>query len=120
MPIEETFRDWHTGGGVRAAGVALPTRGMVDRLIGVVCLTYSLQMQLGQRVRTDPCRQPRCAQWTVTGRMSWFWCGQHLLRDVGYEWSEWLAHPWETVEVIGGTAAAVPDVDALDVDREAA
>ena len=37
MPIEETFRDWHSGWGVRAAVVDLPTEAMVDRLIGVVC-----------------------------------------------------------------------------------
>jgi hypothetical protein len=38
MPIEETFRDWHTGWGVRAAVSKLPTTAMVERLIGVVCL----------------------------------------------------------------------------------
>src|SRR5262245_2049894 len=53
-PIEETFRDWHSGWGVRAAAVALPTEAMVDRLIGVVCVTDSLQMQLGQRFSADP------------------------------------------------------------------
>ena len=37
MSIEETFRDWHSGWGVRAAVVALPTAAMVDRLIGMVC-----------------------------------------------------------------------------------
>jgi hypothetical protein len=120
MPIEETFRDWHTGWGVRAAVVALPTRGMVDRLIGVVCLTYSLQMQLGQRVRTDPGGQQRCAQWTVTGRVSWFWCAQQLFVDPGYDWSGWLVQQWETLEAPGATVVPVPDVDALDVDREAA
>jgi len=31
MPIEETFRDWHHGWGVRAAVVKLPTAVMVDR-----------------------------------------------------------------------------------------
>jgi hypothetical protein len=41
MSIEETFRDWHSGWGVRAAVVDLPTETMVDRLIGVVCLPES-------------------------------------------------------------------------------
>jgi hypothetical protein len=97
MPIEETFRDWHNGWGVRAAVVALPTAAMVDRLIGVVCLTYSLQMLLGQRLSTDPVGQQRRAQWTVTDRVSWFWCGQRLFDDPGYEWSGWLAQQWESL-----------------------
>src|SRR5215468_9371865 len=81
MPIEETFRDWHSGWGVRAAVVDLPTEAMVDRLIGVVCVTYNLQMHLGQRVSVDPRGQQRRAQWTVTDRVSWFWCGQRLFDD---------------------------------------
>jgi hypothetical protein len=104
MPIEETFRDWHTGWGVRAAVVKLPTEAMVDRLIGVVCLTYNLQMHLGQRVSVDPIGQQRRAQWTVTGRVSWFWCGQRLFDDPGYEWSGWLAQQWES---LGQPVAAV-------------
>src|SRR5919198_1418176 len=48
LAIEETFRDWHSGWGVRTVVVALRTETRVDRLIGVVCLTYSLQMSLGQ------------------------------------------------------------------------
>ena len=39
MAIEETFRDWHSGWGVRAVVMALPRETMVDRLIGVVCIT---------------------------------------------------------------------------------
>src|ERR671935_2608120 len=62
MPIEETFRDWHSGWGVRTAVVALPTEAMVNRLIGVVCLTYNLQMHLGQRVSVDPRGQQRRGQ----------------------------------------------------------
>jgi hypothetical protein len=50
MSIEETYRDWHGGWGVRAAAVGLPTAAMVERLIGVVCLAYTLQMQLGRRM----------------------------------------------------------------------
>ena len=104
MPIEETFRDWHHGWGVRAAVVKLPTAAMVDRLIGVVCLTYILQMHLGQRVSVDPRGQQRRAQWTVTDRVSWFWCGQRLFDDPGYDWSNWLAQQWESV---GQPVAAV-------------
>src|SRR5919197_1131102 len=37
MSIEETFRDWHSGWGVRVAVVDLPTEAMVDGLIGMVC-----------------------------------------------------------------------------------
>ena len=97
MPIEETFRDWHSGWGVRAAVVGLPTEAMVDRLIGVVCVTYSLQMQVGQRFSADPLGQQRRKQWTVTDRVSWFWCGQHLVNDPGYDWSVWLAAQWEAL-----------------------
>jgi hypothetical protein len=94
MPIEETFRAWHSGWGVRAAVVELPTATMVDRLIGVVCLTYSLQMHLGQRLSADPLGQQRRGQWTVTNRVSWFWCGQQLFNDPGDDWSAWLVAQW--------------------------
>jgi hypothetical protein len=104
MPIEETFRDWHSGWGVRAAVVALPTEAMVHRLIGVVCLTYHLQMHLGQRVSVDPLGQQRRAQWTVTDRVSWFWCGQRLFDDPGHDWSGWRAQQWES---LGQPVAAV-------------
>ncbi len=97
MSIEETYRDWHTGWGVRAAVVDLPSEAMVERLIGVVCLTYLLQMQLGQRLSSDPVGQRRRAQWTVTGRVSWFWCGQHLFHDPGHDWSMWLDRQWDTL-----------------------
>ena len=104
MPIEETFRDWHSGWGVRTAVIKLPTAAMVDRLIGVVCLTYNLQMHLGQRVSVAPRGQQRRAQWTVTDRVSWFWCGQRLFADPGHDWSGWLAQQWESV---GQPVAAV-------------
>jgi Transposase DDE domain len=104
MPIEETFRDWHSGWGVRAAVVKLSSAAMVDRLIGVVCLTYTLQMHLGQRVSVDPRGQQRRVQWTVTDRVSWFWCGQRLFAEPGYEWSGWLAQQWES---LGQPVAAV-------------
>jgi hypothetical protein len=99
MSIEETFRDWHSGWGVRAAVVDLPTETMVDRLIGVVCLTYSLQMRLGQRLSADPLGQQRRAQWTVTDRVSWFWCGQRLFNDPGYDWCAWLAAQWGALTI---------------------
>jgi len=108
MPIEETFRDWHSGWGVRAAVIGLPTAAMVDRLIGVVCLTYSLQMLLGQRLSTDPVGQQRRAQWTVTDRVSWFWCGQRLFDDPGHDWSAWLAQQWESLGQPVAAASALP------------
>jgi hypothetical protein len=106
MSIEETFRDWHRGWGVRAAVVALPTAAMVDRLIGMVCLTYNLQMHVGQRVSTDPVGQQRRVQWTVTDRVRWFWCGQRLFDDPGYEWSGWLAQQWKSLGQLGATSQA--------------
>lgn len=97
MSIEGTYRDWHTGWGVRAAAVDLPTEAMVERLIGVVCLTYLLQMQLGQRLSAAPLGRRRRVQWTVTDRVSWFWCGQHLFQDPGYDWAPWLDQQWATL-----------------------
>src|SRR5262249_47378763 len=44
MPLEETFRDWPHSWGMRDAVSPLPTEAMVDRLLGVVCLAYSLQL----------------------------------------------------------------------------
>jgi hypothetical protein len=97
MAIEETYRDWHHHWAVRAAVVGVPTEAMVTRLIGVVCLAYTVQMYLGQRVSTDPVGQQRRVQWTVTGRVSWFWCGQRLFADPGYDWRSWLAQQWESL-----------------------
>jgi hypothetical protein len=108
MPIEETFRDWHSGWGVRTAVVKLPTEATVDRLIGVVCLTYNLQMHLGQRVSVAPRGQQRRAQWTVTERVSWFWCGQRLFDDPGHDWSGWLAPQWESLEQPVAAMQALP------------
>jgi Transposase DDE domain len=109
MPIEETFRDWHSGWGVRAAVVDLPTEAMVDRLIGVVCVTYSLQMQVGQRFSADPLGQQRREQWTVTDRVSWFWCGQRLFNDPGYDWSVWLAAQWEALALPQASVVSEPE-----------
>jgi hypothetical protein len=108
MSIAETYRDWHHHWAVRAAVVGLPTEAMVGRLIGVVCLAYTVQMHLGQRVGVDPMSQQRRAQWTVTDRVSWFWCGQRLFDDPGYDWSGWLAQQWESLGQLVAAAPATP------------
>lgn len=120
MSIEETFRDWHSGWGVRAAVVDLPTETMVDRLIGVICLTYSLQMRLGQRLSADPLGQQRRAQWTVTDRVSWFWCGQQLFNDPGYDWSAWLVAQWEALTAPQVPAAPESAAELIPMLAEAA
>jgi hypothetical protein len=106
MSIEETYRDWHHHWAVRAAVVGLPTEAMVARLIGVVCLAYTVQMHLGQRVSTAPVGQQRRAQWTVSDRVSWFWCGQRLFGDPGYDWSGWLVQQWESLRLPAAVAPA--------------
>ncbi len=83
----------------------LPSAAMVERLLGVVCLTDLLQMQLGQRLSADLVGQRRRAQWTVTDRVSWFWCGQQLFQDPGYEWGPWLEQQWAT---LGAAPPLVP------------
>jgi hypothetical protein len=108
MSVEETFRDWHHGWAVRAAVRDLPTAAMADRLIGVVCLAYSPQLQLGQRLSLDPLGQQRRTQGTVTDRVSWFWCGQRLFTDPGYDWSAWLTTQWATLSTLRTRAAPVP------------
>ena len=84
---------------------------MVARLIGIVCLAYTVQMHLGQRVSADPVGHRRRAQWTVTDRVSWFWCGQRLFDDPGYDWTAWLDQQWESLggPVITTPAMATPD-----------
>jgi hypothetical protein len=121
MSIEETYRDWHHHWAVRAAVVDLPTEAMVVRLIAVVCLAYTVQMHLGQRVSADPMGQQRRAQWTVTDRVSWFWCGQRLFDDPGYDWSNWLAQQWEHLgrPVVAALATPVPE-PVLEPAREKA
>jgi hypothetical protein len=118
MSIEETYRDWHHYWAVRAAVVALPTEAMVARLIGVVCLAYTLQMCLGQRVSADPIGQQRRAQWTVTNWVSWFWGGHQLFDDPGYDWSGWLAQQWESLGLLGA-AAPVTSVSKLALQEAA-
>ena len=82
---------------MRQVVVALPRETVVDRFIGMICLTYSLQMSLGQRLSADLFGQQRRAQWTVTNRISWFWCGQQLFHDPGYDWGGWLAAQWRVL-----------------------
>jgi hypothetical protein len=109
MPIEETLRDWHSGWGVRVAVVDLPTETMVDRLIGVVCVTDSLQRQVGQRCSADPLGQQRRKQWTVTERVSWFCCGQQLLPDPGCDWSVWLATQGHALTIPQASVVSEPE-----------
>ena len=108
MAIEETFRDWHHHWAVRAATVTLPTETLVTRLIGIVCLAYTLQMLVGYQVSHTPDAHRRRAQWTVTGRISWFWCGQRVFTDPGYDWSTWLAQQWVRLGQLSAPASAVP------------
>jgi hypothetical protein len=95
MTIEQTFRDWHHGWGLRAVAAPLPTAEAVRRLVGIVCLAYRLQVELGLRFSQDGQGQRRRAQWTVTDRVSYFWCGQHVIHDPGADWSGWLAAQWD-------------------------
>jgi Transposase DDE domain len=108
MAIEETYRDWHHHWAVRTATMSLPTEAMVTRLIGVVCLAYTLQMLVGYQVSRSPDAQRRRAQWTVTGRVSWFWCGQRVFTDPGYDWSAWLAQQWVSLGQVPVAAPASP------------
>jgi hypothetical protein len=122
MSIEEMYRDGHHHWAVRAAVVGLPAEAMVACLIGVVCLAYTVQRHLGQRVSGDPRSQQRRAQWTATDRISWFWCDQRLFTDLGYDWSGWLAQPWESLGQLMTTAPAPPvsETASLSALEEAA
>ncbi len=95
MAIEETFRDWHHGWGLREAVASLPTETAVCRMVGIVSLAYCLQVGLGWRFSQTTLGQQRRTQWTVTDRVSLFWCGQHLFHDPGYDWTAWLATQWD-------------------------
>jgi hypothetical protein len=108
LPLEETFRDWPNGWGVRAALSKLPPEAMVERLLGVICLASSLQRQLGQRLSADPVGRQRRAQGAVTDRGSWFWCGQRLFADPGYNWHPWLAAPWATLSTLPAPPLPTP------------
>jgi hypothetical protein len=87
MASAETYRDGPHHGAVRTAVVGLPTAAMVGRLSGGVCCASTMQRHLGQRVGVAPMSQQRRSQWTVTERISWFWCFHQLCTDPGYAWS---------------------------------
>jgi hypothetical protein len=110
MAIEQTFRDWHHGWGLRAVAAPLPTAEAVRRLVGIVCLAYRLQVELGLRFSQDGQGQRRRAQWTVTDRVSYFWCGQHVIHDPGADWSGWLAAQWD--QLIAPAGAVPPAIAA--------
>jgi hypothetical protein len=115
MSIEETYRDWHHHWAVRTAVVALPTEAMVARLIGIVCLAYTVQMHLGQRVSVDPVGQRWRAQWTVTDRVRWFWCGQRLFDDPGYDWGAWRTAQWPVLLAPVPVAPSRPTAPVMPV-----
>ena len=94
MTIEETFRDWHHGWGLRDALIGLSSEAEVLRMVGLVSLAYGLQIELGWRLSQSTLGQWRRAQWTVTNRVSLFWCGQQLFQDGGYDWRDWLKAQW--------------------------
>jgi hypothetical protein len=94
MTIEETFRDWHHGWGVRDALIGLHSEAEVCRLIALVSLTYGLQVELGWRLSQSEFGCKRREQWTATNRVSLFWCGKQMFQDVGCDWSNWLAAQW--------------------------
>ena len=108
MAIEETYRDWPHHWAGRAAPVALPTEAMVLRLMGIVCVAYTLQMRVGYQVSFTPDAQRRHTQWTVTGRISWFWCSQRVFTDPGYDWSLWLAQQWGSLGQLSAPALSSP------------
>jgi hypothetical protein len=94
MTIEETFRDWHHGWGVRTALIGLTSEAEVVRMVGLISLAYGLQVELGWLLSQSALGQWRRAQWTVTNRVSLFWCGQQLFQDGGYDWRDWLKAQW--------------------------
>lgn len=95
MAIEETFRDWHHGWGLREAAAGLREEAAVCRMVGIVSLAYCLQVELGWRLSQDAVGRKRRTQWTATDRVSLFWCGQHLADDPGYDWTDWLSAQWD-------------------------
>lgn len=96
-----------------AATVTLPTEAMVSRLIGTVCLAYTLQMLVGAQVCRTSTAQRRRTQWTVTGRVSWFWCGQRVFTDPGYDWQTWLAQQWGSLGQLAAPASTSPVTEPI-------
>ena len=41
--------------------------------------------------------------------MSWFWCGQRLLNDPGYDWRGWLAAQWEALTLPPASVVSEPE-----------
>ncbi len=103
MSIEQTFRDWHHGWGLRPAAAPLASESAVCRMVGIVALAYRLQVELGVRFSQDERGKARRAQWTVTDRVSYFWCAQHVFQDPGADWTRWLAEQWEQLIVPDST-----------------
>ena len=97
MSIEETSRDWPQQWAGRTAVVARPTEAMGARVMGVVCLAYTVQRQLGQWVSVDAVSQRRRVPWTGTDRGSGFWCGHRLFDDPGDDWGTWLTAQWSVL-----------------------
>ena len=64
-------------------------------MVGAVSLAYLLQVELGWRLTQSELGKQRRAQWTVTDRVSLFWCGGQVFQDPGYDWSNWLAAQWD-------------------------
>ena len=82
---------------------------LCERIRALAQAGYStVQMPLGQRVSVDPMSQPRRTPWTVTNRIRWFWCGHQLCTAPGYDWSGWLAQPWESLRQLMTTAPVPP------------
>jgi hypothetical protein len=59
------------------------------------------RFHLDKHISQDAQGKVRRAQWTVTDRVSYFWCGQQFLHDPGADWSEWLAQQWEQLIALG-------------------
>ena len=107
MPIEETFRDWHSGWGVRAAVVDLPTEAMVDRLIGVVCRPIVCRCRwVSDSVQTRRAAAPGAMDGHGSGES--FWCGQRP-NDPGYDWRGWLAAQWEALTLPPASVVSEPE-----------
>jgi hypothetical protein len=95
MAVEETFRDWHHGWGLREAAAGLTVEAAVSRMVGIASLAYWLQVELGWRLSQDIIGRKRRVQWTATDRVSLFWSGQRIFDDPGYDWTDWLSGQWK-------------------------
>jgi hypothetical protein len=75
-------------------------------------------MPRGQRLSAAPLGPQRRRQWTVTDRGRWFWCGQRLFNDPGYDWSAGLAAQWATLTI--PPAPVMPAPEPIPILDEAA